>query len=80
MGEDLSTGILIEAVSAGTSAADAGLRSGDIMLTWDGEELSSMRTLVDKLRDHKPGDVVKMKIKRGDQELELAVTLKASGG
>jgi hypothetical protein len=80
MGGDLQTGILIEGVSAGTSAADAGIQPGDILLTWNGEELSSMASLMQCLQRHKPGDVVKMTLNREGQQMTIDVTLKASSG
>ncbi|MCP3902150.1 MAG: M28 family peptidase [Planctomycetes bacterium] len=73
-------GILIDGVSEGTSAAEGGMRAGDVMLTWDGETLDSMRTLMEKLQGHKPGDVVQIAVQRGEEEVDLTLTLKASEG
>ncbi len=80
MGEDLDTGILIDEVSDGTSADNAGLQPGDVMLEWDGSELDTMRALFEALQNHKPGDVVQIKILRGDEEMTIPVTLQASDG
>ena len=76
--EEGESGIKVEGVSAGTSAADAGIVAGDILLSWNGESLDSVGTMMTKLRATKPGDVVKMRILRGNDELELDVKMKAS--
>ncbi|MCH7603627.1 MAG: M28 family peptidase [Planctomycetes bacterium] len=78
MGNDLDTGILVEGVSLDTSAADAGIIEGDILLSWDGEPLETTRDLFTVLQNHKPGDVVKIKLLRDGNEITLDVTLKAS--
>ncbi len=78
MGNDLDTGILVEGVSLDTSAADAGIIEGDILLSWDGEPLETTRDLFTVLQNHKPGDVVKITLLRDGNEITLDVTLKAS--
>jgi aminopeptidase YwaD len=80
MADDLETGILVEGVSLDTSAHAAGIKAGDILLAWDGDPLESMRDLFNHLQEHEPGDVVILTIQRGEEELELTVTLKASEG
>jgi S1-C subfamily serine protease len=80
MGEDLDTGILIESVSAGTSADEGGMQAGDVMLRWDDTELADMGTLASVLRSHKPGDVVAITVRRDGAMKVLNVRLKASGG
>lgn len=80
MGADLDTGVLIDEVSEGTSADHAGLQSGDVILMWDDIEINGMRALFQALQRHEPGDVVQLKIQRGDQELTVPVKLQASEG
>jgi len=69
---------LIEKVSAETSAADAGLKKGDVILKWDDEPMSDSGELMAKLREKNPGDVVTLHIKRDGSEQDVKVTLKAS--
>jgi hypothetical protein len=71
-------GLLIDDVSKDTSAADAGLKRGDIILTWNDKPVDDVPTLMERLRDHEPGDVVKMRIIRDGQEMVVDVTMKAS--
>ena len=71
-------GLLIEKVAAETSAADAGLKKGDVILKWDDEPMSDFGELLNKLREKNPGDVVTLHIKRDGSEQDVKVTLKAS--
>jgi Zn-dependent M28 family amino/carboxypeptidase len=78
MGEGDETGVLVEDVSAGTSAADAGIRKGDVLLAWDGKELTGAADMMARLREHQPGDQVKIVLRRDGKEETVTVTLKAS--
>ncbi len=76
-GADIETGVLVETVSDNTSAAEGGIKPGDILLAWDDTTLEGGRDLMDALRKHKPGDEVKIKINRDGTIKTLNVKLKA---
>jgi S1-C subfamily serine protease len=78
MTEDGESGIMVESVSANTSASDAGIKPGDVMLSWNGDSLASSADMMTKLRASKPGDIAKIRILRDGKEITLDVTLKAS--
>jgi serine protease Do len=69
---------MVESVSANTSASDAGIKPGDVMLSWNGDSLASSADMMTKLRASKPGDIAKIRILRDGKEITLDVTLKAS--
>lgn len=71
-------GLLVDGVSDGTSAADAGIKEGDIILSWNGTELNGAGDLAENLRGHEPGDVVTLQVERDGKTIEVKVTLKAS--
>ena len=71
-------GLEIEGISEGTSAADAGLQKGDVILKWDDQPLNDMGELATHLREKNPGDVITLHIKRDGSEQDVKVTLKAS--
>jgi aminopeptidase YwaD len=77
MGDTDVEGVLVEGVSAETSAADAGIQKGDILIAWNGKELTSAGDMMAKLREHKPGDEVVVKLTREGKEMEVTVKLKA---
>jgi C-terminal processing protease CtpA/Prc len=69
-------GVLIDGVTEGTSAHDAGIQTGDIITAWDGEQIDGGSDLMKQLRAHNPGDEVTITVTRGDESLDLVVTLK----
>lgn len=69
-------GILVQRVFPDTAASAAGIEPNDRLLTWNGKQLRSVEDLRPRLVEHKPGDVVKVTLERGDQTLEVEVTLR----
>jgi hypothetical protein len=80
MGDEVATGIYIEEVSEGTSAADAGMLAGDVIVRWNGKPVADLAELFENLSGAEPGDKVTLTVLREGQPVELDVTLKASGG
>jgi len=70
-------GVLIDGVTEGTSAHEAGILEGDIITAWDGEHIEGGSDLMKHLRQHDPGDEVTITVTRGGKSLDLPVTLKA---
>ena len=77
MTEDGTVGVKVEGVSEGTSAADAGIKEGDVLLSWNGDELASSGVMMEKLRAAKVGDKVEIRLVRDGHEETVTVTLKA---
>ncbi|MGY8997988.1 MAG: M28 family peptidase, partial [Alphaproteobacteria bacterium] len=69
-------GVLIDAVTEGTSAHDAGLRQGDVITAWDAEEVEGGADLMKHLRNHKPGDEVTITVTRDGKSVDVPVLLK----
>ncbi|MBX4204706.1 MAG: trypsin-like peptidase domain-containing protein [Candidatus Doudnabacteria bacterium] len=63
------------AVVAGSAAAKAGLKNGDVILEVNGSRIDEQHSLAQLLKDYSPNDVVKMKVLSGDQAKEITVTL-----
>jgi serine protease Do len=59
----------------GMAAAKAGLKVNDTIVTIAGTSITNEAALVSTLRRFKPGDVVKVRVKRGEKELKFKVTL-----
>jgi Zn-dependent M28 family amino/carboxypeptidase len=72
----LETGVSVESVADGTSAAEAGIKAGDVLLSWNGEELTGGSKLSEFLSKAKPGDKVKITLQRGEGNMTVEVTLK----
>jgi serine protease Do len=65
----------IAQVIPGTAAARAGLKVNDRILAVAGNEVSDQEACVDLLAQHKPGETLELRVKRGDEELALKATL-----
>jgi putative serine protease PepD len=61
-------GVLIQDVSPDGPAARAGIRAGDIVVSFDGEAVATQDDLLEAIRAHTPGDVVDVVIVRGTGE------------
>ncbi len=70
-------GVRVESVVNGSPAAKAGVKAGDILLAIGDTELKTLRDLSEALKARAAGDVVKLKLKRGDSEITLDATLVA---
>ncbi|MBL4697330.1 MAG: M28 family peptidase [Phycisphaerales bacterium] len=70
-------GMNIERVFEDTSASAAGLHPGDRITKWNGTELESVETWMPILTDHEPGDTITLTVIRGNETLELEMTLRA---
>ena len=67
--------VQVASVGTGSAAEQAGLRTGDIILSIDGTQLSNfagLRTLLDKAS---PGDTMEMRVRRGNEEITLTAVL-----
>jgi S1-C subfamily serine protease len=69
------SGVLITRVLAGTPAADAGLRRGDIIIRIGDETITEETPFVNLLLHHKVGDRVVLTVNRSGRTLELGVML-----
>jgi predicted metalloprotease with PDZ domain len=54
-------------------AAQAGLRAGDVILNWNGGEVP--RRLERWLHEQKPGDVLRLRVRREDKEVSVEFQL-----
>ena len=76
--ETVEDGAQIIAVDPGSPAAQAGLREGDVIMTVDGEPVAEGNPdLTTRILEHEPWEKIGVRVRRGDEELELEVTLGA---
>jgi S1-C subfamily serine protease len=69
--------IIIDGVAEEGGAKEAGLEKGDVVLTVDGKEVKERDDLVKLLEDKVPGDILKVTVQRGEEQLDLEITLAA---
>jgi S1-C subfamily serine protease len=68
-------GVELESVQAGTAAEKAGLRARDIIVEFDGRKVTLFDDLREAILRKSPGDKVRVKVLRGEDEMEFEVTL-----
>lgn len=69
-------GIYVARVNRKSAAEEAGLRTGDILLSIDGNKLERMCDLRCYIYSKKPGDTVTLKVQRNYREIEVKSVLK----
>ena len=75
------SGLVVYSVRPGSSGADAGLRSGDIITALDGVELTTLEQYNELLLSYSEGDVVTVTVVRGrnaDEPLTMQLQMEAA--
>ncbi len=67
----------VQEVMAGSGAEKAGVKNGDFITEVNGSEVANREKLVEKVRQFQPGDKVTLKVKRGEEKLDIIATLMA---
>ena len=75
--EPAPLGVLVANVGQKTAAYRAGLRPKDIILHVNGQKIGDVDQFQQVLGEMKPGDLLALKIKRGDREQEVQATLQS---
>ena len=70
-----TAGALVQSATSGGPAADAGLRSGDVITKLGPTTIKGPNDLVAAISTHKPGDKVTVTVRRGSDTTSLTVTL-----
>ena len=68
-------GCAINGASSGSPAQKAGLKANDIITKFDTKTIKNIQDLTYAIREHKPGDVVKVQFIREGKEMEVEVKL-----
>ncbi|MFI8637300.1 S1C family serine protease [Streptomyces chartreusis] len=68
------------AVTRGGPGDKAGIKPGDVITEVDGQRVHSGEELIVKTRAHRPGDRLKLTLKRGGKEVTISLTLGSSSG
>ena len=75
LGIAVPNGVLLRSVYPGGPAAAAGLHTGDVIFSVDGQSTNDMQSLNYRIATHKAGDVVKLHVHLGKQAADISVTL-----
>ncbi len=75
--QEKDAGIRVIHVGENSNAQQAGILADDVLLAVNGENLTGVDDLIDRLQTFNIGDRALVRLKRGEQELEVDVLLKA---
>ena len=75
VGSDTYVGAEVQDVSAGSGASAAGIRSGDVIVKVEGQEVTSPKQLIGYVRRYKAGDTLAMTIVRDGAEQDMSVRI-----
>ncbi|WP_337865268.1 M28 family peptidase [Ignavibacterium sp.] len=70
-------GYKLGGVTEGSPAALAGLKAGDIIIKFGEKKISNIYDFTYAIGNYKPGDKVKVVVKRAEEEIEVELELKA---
>lgn len=73
-------GARIDTIREGGPGAQAGLQRGDIVVRFGREQVDDFESLILAVSRSTPGERVRMRVRRGDRELDLEVVIGVSGG
>ncbi|WP_460183529.1 S1C family serine protease [Thermopirellula anaerolimosa] len=75
---DTESGPSVTQVLEDTAAFAAGIKAGDIVLSVDGIATEKSADVVRAIRNHRPGEKITLKLRRGEEQLEIQAVLKPS--
>ena len=78
--KDVYSGVYIAEVQDRSSAREAGLREGDVIVAINGSYITNMASLQEQLAKYSPGNTVEVEFVRDGKRLTKSVTLRNSKG
>ncbi len=73
-------GVFVREVGEGSAAEEGGIQKGDIIMALNGKKTSSVPELQELVGRYRPGEKLKITLKRGSEEMEVTITLKNQNG
>lgn len=68
-------GVLVGGISSGSPAEKAGIKKGDLIVRFADVRINNVQDYSDVIGTKKPGDKIKVQVKRGDETLDLELEL-----
>jgi len=67
--------VLVRDIDPGSPADDAGVQPYDVILSIDGETIDTREDYVARIYDYRPGDEIRIRIRRNGDALTLPMRL-----
>lgn len=77
---DNTEGIIVAEVTEGGAADKAKIKPGDIITEFNGDKVNTVGQLLERISKYRPGEKVKLEIKRKNKHLTKKITLKNKYG
>lgn len=77
---DDAKGVKLSGVREGSPADKAGLKGGDVIIGFGGKPIATIYDYTESIGRYRPGDKVEVKVKRGDKEVTVTVTVGSRPG
>ncbi|MEM7383993.1 MAG: PDZ domain-containing protein, partial [Verrucomicrobiota bacterium] len=68
-------GVLIKRLPDSSPAKAGGAREGDVIIGFEGKEIATYPELTESVSEKSPGDKVSIKVRRGDEQIDLEIEL-----
>jgi len=68
-------GVEVTDVASGGPAEKAGIKKGDIIFSINGDDFFEREKMIEKVKSFDPGTAITVSVKRGDEELDIEITL-----
>lgn len=75
-GLDNANGVFISKVTPNSAAYEGGIEKGDVIIQVETLSINSSAELQEVISRYRPGDILNIRLKRDNQEMEVNVTLK----
>lgn len=77
---EVNEGAYVSGFSEKSSARDAGIKEGDVVVKINGAPIRSSSALIETVGSHRPGDKLDITVNRGGKEITYPVVLKNKAG
>ncbi len=68
-------GVEVTDVAKGGPAEKAGMKKGDVIFSINGDDFFEREKMIEKVKSFDPGTAITVSVKRGDEELDIEITL-----
>ncbi|NJO01988.1 MAG: Do family serine endopeptidase, partial [Bacteroidia bacterium] len=72
---NITQGVYVDSLLANSAAREAGIRSGDVIIALDGQEINTAAELQEIVATRRPGDELRVRVNRQGNERDFTVTL-----
>jgi len=79
LSRESADGVAVDEVFADSPGEKGGLKAGDVIVRFDGQDVKKYEDLSNRLRRKKAGNTVALKVKRGEKTVDMKVKLERRG-